>query len=296
MRRLLFLCSLVCSSLIVQAQELNCTVTVDAEQSGQPNQQVFRTLEQQVTEFINNSKWTDKAYNNQERIDCNMTIIITEYTGDSFGATLQIQSSRPAYGSTYDSPVYNYNDKQFNFRYIEFQPLNFNINSFDSNLISVIAYHVYTIIGLDADTFELNGGQEYFEVAKQIINTAASGNFSGWRATDGVQSRYRYNDALLSNVYKEFHDAMYDYHRLGIDKMHENPKEAKVEIVKAIEKLKSINDRRPNSFLLRTFFDAKSDEIQAIFSGGPQVEIVSLVENLNRMAPTKRTNWAEIKF
>ncbi|MAP53845.1 DUF4835 family protein [Altibacter sp.] len=296
MRRLIFLCSLVCSSLILQAQELNCTVTVDAEQSGQPNQQVFRTLEQQVTEFINNSKWTDKVYNNQERIDCNMTIIITEYSGDSFGASLQIQSSRPAFGSTYDSPVYNYNDKQFNFRYIEFQPLNFNINSFDSNLISVIAYHVYTIIGLDADTFELNGGQEYFEVAKQIINTAASSNFSGWRATDGVQSRYRYNDALLSNVYKEFHDALYDYHRLGIDKMHENSKEAKVEIIKAIEKLKSINDRRPNSFLLRTFFDAKSDEIQAIFSGGPQVEIVSLVENLNRMAPTKRTNWAEIKF
>ncbi len=278
------------------AQELNCTVTIDAEQTGQPNLQVFRTLETQLREFVNNTKWTDREYKNQERIDCNMTLVINQYDGDTFAGTLQIQSSRPVYASTYDTPVYNYYDKQLSFSYKEFEPLNFNINSFGSNLVSVVAFHVYTIIGLDADTFERNGGTPYFEVAKQITNTAASSNYAGWKPTDGNQSRYRYNDALLSSVYKDFHDAMYQYHREGMDIMASDAKKAKEQIADAIGKLRNINDRRPNSFLVRTFFDAKSDEIQAIFSGGPQVDITKLLENLNRLAPTKRSNWAEIKF
>lgn len=278
------------------AQELNCTVTIDAEQTGQPNLQVFRTLETQLREFVNNTKWTDREYKNQERIDCNMTLVINQYDGDTFAGTLQIQSSRPVYASTYDTPVYNYYDKQLSFTYKEFEPLNFNINSFGSNLVSVVAFHVYTIIGLDADTFERNGGTPYFEVAKQITNTAASSSYAGWKPTDGNQSRYRYNDALLSSVYKDFHDAMYQYHREGMDIMASDAKKAKEQIADAIGKLRNINDRRPNSFLVRTFFDAKSDEIQAIFSGGPQVDITKLLENLNRLAPTKRSNWAEIKF
>jgi len=280
----------------VNAQELNATVTIDAEQTGQPNQQVFRTLETQLTEFINNTKWTDKEFKNQERIDCNFSLIISDYENDVFTATLQIQASRAVYGSTYDSPIYNYNDRQANFDYKEFQPLNFNINNFDSNLISVFAYHIYTVIGLDAATFEKEGGIEYFEIAKQIVNTAASSTYRGWKSTDGTQSRFRYNDAILSSVYSEFHTAMYDYHRHGLDQMVESQRDAKLNIIIAIETLKSINDRRPNSYLLRTFFDAKSDEIEAIFTGGPSVKITSLVENLNRMAPTKRSNWSNIKF
>lgn len=293
-----FLLFLLCTIAVfsAQAQELNCTVTIDAEQTGQPNLQVFRTLETQLREFVNNTKWTDKTYKNQERIDCNMSLIISQFDGDTFTATLQIQSSRPIFDSTYDSPVYNYFDRQVSFNYKEFEPLNFNMNSFSSNLVSVVAFHVYTVLGLDADTYAPFGGAEYFEIAKQITNTAASSNFAGWKANDGNQSRYRYNDALLSQVYKEFHDAMYQYHREGMDVMSTDPKTAKLKIAQSIEKLKGINDRRPNSFLLRTFFDAKSDEIQAIYSGGPQVDITKLIENLNRVAPTKQSNWAEIKF
>lgn len=295
MRKILFLVvALVTVSL--QAQEMNCTVNINAAQTGQPNLQVFKTLENQLREFINNTKWTDKVYKNQERIDCNMTLTINQMDGEDFTGSLQIQASRPVYGSTYDSPIYNYFDRQVNFRYREFEPFNFNINSFDSNLMSVVAFHVYTIIGLDADSFQLNAGEPYFQTAKQITNTAASGKFSGWKAADGNQSRYRLNDALTSSVYQEFHDAMYIYHRKGLDVMDTNQKEGKQQIIAAIDKLKGINDRRPNSFVIRTFFDAKGDEIQSIFSGGPQVDIVKLVENLNRMAPTKRGNWEEIKF
>ncbi len=296
MRKILLSLLCIIAVFSAMAQELNCTVNIDAEQTGQPNLQIFRTLETQLLEFVNNTKWTNKEYKNQERIDCNMTLVISQYDGNTFNATLQIQSSRPVFDSTYDSPVYNYYDKQANFTYKEFEPLNFNINSFGSNLVSVIAFHVYTVLGLDADTYTPNGGEQYFEIAKQITNTAASSPFTGWKANDGTQSRFRYNDALLSTVYKEFHDAMYQYHREGLDIMSTNPKDAKQKIADAINKLKGINDRRPNSFLVRTFFDAKSDEIQAIFSGGPQVDITRLVENLNRMAPTKQTNWAEIKF
>ncbi|TDI73601.1 MAG: DUF4835 family protein [Bacteroidetes bacterium] len=296
MRRILFLITLLVSTLAVQAQELNATVTIDAVQTGQPNLQVFRTLEEQLIEFINNTSWTNKEFKNQERIDCNFTLIIQSFESTSFTGTLQVQSSRPIYGSIYDSPVYNYNDRQFSFDYIEFQPLVFNIHNFDSNLISVIAYHIYTVIGLDADTFKLNGGSEYFAIAKQIVNTAASGKFKGWKATDGTQSRYRFNDAILSNVYKEYHDALYTYHRHGLDKMDGDQMEGKNNIIQAISSLKNINDRRPNSYLIRTFFDAKTDEIERIFSGGPRVDINTLVENLNRLAPTRRTNWSNIKL
>ncbi len=278
------------------AQELRCTVTVNAEQTARADQQIFKTLETQLQEFINETQWTNMSMATQERINCDMVINVSNYDGDNFVATLQILSSRPAYGSTYSSPVYNYNDQQFAFKYVEFQPLNFNPNSFDSNLISVIVFHIYTMIGLDADTFEEGGGESYFEIAKQIVNTAASSNSVGWKSTDGVQSRFRYNDALLSNIYNEFHNVMYQYHRLGIDRMSENPKEAKEAMAASISKLRTINDRRPNSFLLRTFFDAKEAEISAAFSGGPSIDIAKLMEDLNRMAPTKRSSWEKVRY
>lgn len=291
----LLIVSIFFMSIFSYAQELNCTISINAEQTGQPNNQIFRTLETQLTEFVNTTIWTDKNYKNQERIECNMSIIISEFDSNLFTATIQIQASRPVYQSSYTSPIYNYNDKQFNFSYVEFQPLVFNVNNFDSNLISTIAFHVYTIIGLDADTFELDGGETYFSIAKQIVNTAATSGSKGWKSTDGKQSKYSINDALLSQVYKEFHTAMYDYHRNGLDLMYTSPKDAKINIASAINLLKGINDRRPNSYLLRTFFDAKSDEIQSIYSDGPAIDITTLVNNLNRMAPTKRSNWGEIR-
>lgn len=296
MNKILVLLLTVLFSLSTQAQELNASVVVNAEQTGQASLQVFKTLERDLTEFINESSWTDKVYANQERIDCNFVIIVSEYDNDMFTATLQVQASRPVYGSSYSSPIYNYNDRQFSFNYREFEQLNFNPNSFDSNLVSVIAFHVYTILGLDASTFSLNGGDDYFQIAKRIVNTAASGNFQGWKASDGNQSRYQINEALISPIYAGFHNVMYDYHRKGLDLMHEDPKAAKSNIAAAINQLKEINDRRPNSFLLRTFFDAKAEEIQSIFSDGPNVAIDDLVQNLTRMAPTKRDNWSKIKF
>ena len=144
------------------AQELNCNVVVNTELSGNQNLPVFNTLQRQLREFVNNTKWTNRVYGSQEKIECNFYINVTEYAGDAFKASIQIQSSRPVFGSTYYSPVYNFNDKDFTFRYVEFQNMIYNENQFESNLISVLAFHVYMVLGLDADTFELNGGDEYF--------------------------------------------------------------------------------------------------------------------------------------
>jgi hypothetical protein len=294
MRNFLLFISLAFFTATVFGQELNANVYVDAEQTGQQNNQIFKTLEQQLTEFLNTRSWTDDSYLNQERIECNFTLIISSFDGTSFGGSLQVQSSRPAFNSSYSSPLYNYNDRQVAFEYKEFEPLVFNINQIESNLVALVSYHAYTIIGLDAASFEENGGDTYFEIAKQIVNTASSSSYAGWKSTDGTQSRYRFNDAMVSNVYREFQTAMYDYHRGGLDIMESDPKQSKQNIIEAIKVLKSINDRRPNSFVLRTFFDAKVDEIKSIFSSGPQVNTVVLKEALNRMAPTRRSAWGEI--
>jgi hypothetical protein len=296
MNKLTYLLLLLCFSVQLTAQEFNATVVVNAEQTNVSSLQVFRTLERDLREFINETSWTNKVYANQERIDANFIIIVSGYDSDNFTATLQVQASRPVFGSSYSSPIYNYNDRQFSFSYREFQPLNFNPNNFESNLISGIAFHVYTILGLDASTYALDGGADYHRIAKQIVNTAASSNFQGWKATDGAQSRYQLNEALISPIFNTFHIAMYNYHRLGLDVMQDNAREGKEKIVEAINSLREINDRRPNSYLLRTFFDAKAEEIQSIFSDGPSVNIDQLTQNLTRMAPTKRDNWSTIKF
>ncbi|MDB4752225.1 DUF4835 family protein [Winogradskyella sp.] len=295
MRKLAILFTLL-YSLGVLAQELNCTVTVIAQQTGNDNNVVFRNLEKQLNEFISNTQWTDKNYSQQERIDCNMVINVQEYNNDLFAATLQVSSSRPVYNSTYNTPVYNYNDKSFNFRYLEFQNLVYNPIQFESNLISVLAFHVYMILGMDADTFELNGGSEYFKQAQIIANYSQQLNGQGWKLEDGLQSRFALIDNLMSPTFKEFRTTMYEYHINGLDLMHEDTKKGKTKLTSVLEELQKIHRRRPNSFLMRVFFDAKSDEIMDILSGGPSVNITDSMDILNRIAPTYSQKWRNIKF
>jgi hypothetical protein len=278
------------------SQELNCEVVVNAQQTGNENLPVFKTLEKQLKEFINNTKWTNKTFTPQERINCSMVINVSAYNNDSFIASLQVQSSRPVFNSTYVTPVYNYNDGDFSFRYVEYQDLIFNKNQFVSNLVSVIAYHVYMILGIDADTFAQKGGEEYYKQAEIILNYSQQENFKGWNLADGRQTRYILISNILSPTYKEFRDVLYSYHFEGLDLMNENPKLAKEKIASSFDQLKVMNNRRPNSFLLRTFFDAKSDEIEQVFSGGPSVNIAETKEILTKIAPMHSSKWRNISF
>ncbi|WJJ98289.1 DUF4835 family protein [Algibacter luteus] len=287
---------LICIGLAGFSQELNCNVVVNAEQTGNENFPIFKTLEKQINEFVNNTKWTNKVFKDQERINCNMFINVINYSGESFQATIQVQSSRPIYGSSYSSPIYNFNDKDFNFRYLEFQNLIYNPSQFESNLISVIAFHVNMMLALDADSFKENGGDEYYKQAQIITNYSQQGNFQGWKLEDGLQSRFTLIDNVLSPTFKEFRTVLYNYHRKGLDVMSDDVKAGKESISKALETFQAMNNRRPNSFVLRTFFDAKAEEIEQIFTDGPSVNISSLKETLQKIAPMHSSKWQNIKY
>jgi len=287
---------LFCLGLSGFAQELNCTVVVNAQQTGNENFPIFKTLEKQLNEFVNNTKWTNKNFAPQERIDCSMFINVSNYSGETFQASLQVQSSRPVYGSSFTTTVYNFNDADFNFRYLEFQNLIYNPTQFESNLVSVLAFHINMILGLDADSFERNGGVDYYKQAQIITNYSQQGNFSGWKVEDGLQSRFTLIDNILSPTFKEYRDVVYSYHREGLDVMSENIKLGKELIATSLKAFETMNRRRPNSFLLRTFFDAKADEIEQIFSDGPNVNIASLKETLQKVAPMHSSKWQNITF
>ena len=296
MNKLLSFMFFLCFSGAMIGQELNCQVIVNAEQTGQANSSVYSTLQNSLTEFINQTRWTNKEFLPHERINCSMFINITGFDSGNYTGTIQIQSSRPVYGSTMVSPVLNFNDENLVFEYTEFEPFSYNPNEYNSNLISVVTFYVYIILGLDADTFEEMGGTEYYQEANQIVNTAQQGSRPGWKATDGSRSRFQLNSELLSNSFAGYREALYNYHRDGLDVMHMSPIEGKKGVATAILDLERMNSRRPNSLLLRSFFDAKADEVEQIFSGGPSVQIKPVVDALNKMAPTFAENWSNIRF
>jgi hypothetical protein len=280
----------------LSAQELNCTVKVLAQQTGNDKNVVFQTLETQLNEFINTTVWTDQSFGPQERINCSMVINVLQYNNDAFSATLQVSASRPVFNSSYSSPVYNYNDKTFNFQYLEFQNLVYNPVQFESNLISVLAFHVYMILGMDADSFSPRGGSDYFNQAFTIANYSQQLNGQGWKLEDGLQSRFAYIDNLLSPTFEEIRMAMYNYHRKGLDVMSTDLKEGKTQIADVIGDLQKIHNVRPNSFIMQVWFDAKADEIMDVLSGGPSINIAETVNILNRVAPLHSQKWRKITY
>lgn len=296
MNKIILLVAFFLGITSLSAQELNCEVIINAEQTGQTNLQVFKTLERSISELINQTSWTNQEFQNQERINCSVFITISSFENETFTGTIQVQSSRPVFGSSLISPIFNFNDEQFTFNYREFEPLNYSQNSYSSNLVSVLSFYVYTILGLDADTFSPEGGTQYHQEANRIVSTAQQGNMPGWRGNDGARSRFRLNSDLLSNAFTAYRDVVYTYHREGLDLMHKDPAAGKKSIANSLEKLNSLNDTRPNSLLMRVFFDAKAQEIEQIFVGGPSVSSSNLVETLNRVAPMYAENWRKIQF
>lgn len=285
-----------CMAFVSEAQELNCQVIVNANLVNQTNQQIFKTLERSLNDYVNKTKWTNKSFRENERISCSMLLTITSYENDNFSGTIQIQSNRPVFNATYESPVFNYQDKLFSFKYLEFQPLFFNENVFESNLTAVINYYVFIILGIDADTFEINGGTPYFRQAQRIVNLAQGSGYSGWQQVDGNRTRWELVDNLMSNTFGQYRVAMYNYHRLGLDLLVDKPINAKQSVLTCMKLFESLNNSRPNSFVLQTFFDAKSEEIANVFSGGPKTDVVGLVNTLNKIAPLYANTWSQIKY
>ena len=250
-----------------------------------------------MNDFVNKSKWSNRIYKENERVNARMFITVTEYNAPAFKATIQIQSSRPVFNTSYESPVFNYKDNQFDFEYIEFQPLVFNQNIFESNLVGVIAYYVYIILGLDADTFSLEGGSEYYEEAQRIVTQAQGTSYRGWsQSSTENKTRFILVDNLRSNTFREYRIAMYNYHRKGLDILGDNNSTGKQVIAGTMRLFETLIKRRPNAFLIQAFFDAKSEEIANIFSDGPKIDLVALKETLNNVAPFYSSTWNEIKY
>ena len=268
-----------------QAQELNCTITVNAQKLSNANQSVFKTLEMSLSEFVNKTQWTSQIVKQNEKINCSMYITISTNNSDQFVATIQVQSSRPIHNSSYTSPILNFNDKDFTFKY----------SAFESNLVSVISFYSYVILGMDADSFVAESGNSYFETAQNISNVAQQSGYKGWKQADGNQNRYFLINDLLSPAFSEVRQTTYDYHK-GLDLMNQDLKASKEKIKKSLLNLVKLNTSRPNAFLTRVFFDAKSDEIVSIFSGGPSISITDLVDNLNRISPLNSSKWSSIKY
>jgi len=278
------------------AQELNCTVTLNADKIRGSNKSVFKTLQNSISEYLNTTKWTNIKVKSNEKIQCAINIfILEEPQTNQYKGTMQILVNRPVFNSTYQTTIFNFKDDNLSFSYKEFDPLRFSENSFDSNLTSMLTFYAYTVLGIDADSFALKGGDVFYKQAENVINLSQQSGYLGWNKIDGNGSRFELNENLLSPVYVEYRNAMYQYHREGLDIMYTSSEAGKSTIANAILRLKKIYDTRPDAFILRVFTDAKADEIVAIFSEGPTFDVTSLKDVLLKISPYNNSKWKNIK-
>jgi len=294
-QKVLFILLVLFSVFEINSQELNSLVTINYKQVEGTNTQVFKTLEKSLSEFINQSKWTNQEVKSEEKIDCAFTIIITSRENNTFNATLQVQSTRPVYGSTYASPVLNLKDNNFNFKYNEFDPLIYNRNSYESNLVSTIVFYVNVILGVDADTFKKYGGETYLKEAENVMLQAQQSGLSSWQNVVGKQNRFLLIDNLLSPKLKYYRTAIYNYHRNGLDNFIGNKTLAKQAVEDAVISLENIYNKTVSNYLIRLFFDAKVDEIVNIYSDGPETRnLTKLTQVVKKISPNNNSKWRNI--
>ena len=248
-----------------------------------------------IYEFVNNKKWTTTNVQNEERIECTIMINISkQISNDEFEGSIQIQSTRPIFGTSYKSTLFNYLDNNFRFKYVEYQSLEFSDVTHMSNLTSVLAFYVNIILGLDYATFSEEGGNEYFNIAQRIVSNAQNTPEPGWKAFESDKNRYWLAEDLMDSRYSDFHMCMYRYHRSGLDKLAEEPDDARYEITESIESLKSIYRNNPSAFILKVFFDAKSDEIINIYSEAFPNEKARIVKTLAEIDPANSSDYQAI--
>ncbi len=296
MKKIVIILSVLISSLSVFAQELDCRIQVNhSKLQGTTNDKLFQTLQQELYEFINNTNWTNHVYTRDERIECNIYITIDDQiSSDEFNAKIQVTSSRPVYNTSYLSPILNHLDNNFQFKYVEFEPLEFNENSFSNNLTAVIAYYCYIIIGMDYDTFGSSAGTPYFQKAEKIVQNAQAAQESGWKAYENLKNRYWLVENLLNSQYSAMRDFMYTYHRLGLDKMSDKPSEGRAGIEQAIEDLKNTHRKKPGSFLMTLYTTAKGDEIINVFSEGFPDEKARVYNIMKEIDPANSSKYEKI--
>ena len=286
---------LLAVSLPLQGQELRCQINVSSSQVQGSNKQVYDAMRKNIYEFLNNTKWTDHVYSEDERIECSFMFRITEQIStDEFRGTLTVQSRRPVYGTAYSTTLLNHQDNDIHFRFAEFETLEFNEQTHTSNLISILAFYVNIILGLDYDTFSLEGGTLFYERAEQIVGNASNAPESGWKAFESQKNRYWLVENLLNSKYEDFRTLLYNYHRLGLDTMAENPNDGRAVIADAITELRRAYRENSQAMIWPVFFSSKSDEIENIFSEGFPDEKARIVQVLKEIDPANASKWDNI--
>lgn len=290
------LCTL---SLGTFAQELHCTVTVNSQQIEGTNKQVFETLKKSIEEYMNGNRWTNMTYSEQEKIECSMQIVVNGVQDNLYACEMTLQSRRPVYGTTYTTPLLNFVDRQFTFQYQEYDRIEYQQNTFTTNLTAMLAYYCYLIIGHDQDSFQRLGGTPYFQACEEIVNACQSASMEGveaegWRAFKSNRNRYALVNNLLDEAFKKYRHYYYEYHRLGLDEMSANVTNGRARIAQGMPVLKEAFRARPATYVINTFLDAKADEIVDIFKQGTDKEKQTVYELLTDIDPTRQNTYDKI--
>jgi hypothetical protein len=270
---------------------------VNANKLTSANKNIFRSMQMDLYEFVNNKKWTKHNFANNERIECSITIQINkQISSDEYEATLNIQSKRPVYNSSYKTTMLNIQDEFFRFKYQEYQTIEFAETGNKDNLTSVIAYYVYVILGFDYDAFSPSGGTEYFERARQIVNESqnASGTKNGWRAFESDYNRYWLVDNVLNKTYAPFRELMYVYHRKGLDVMADQLEAGRAEVAESLKLIQKVFRSRSKLYITRVFFDSKSAEIISLFSQSYADEQNRVIKILSECDPSNASKYEQI--
>ena len=293
MRRTLLLAIMALAlAFSLRAQEFRCSVSVNAQQVQTNEKKVFETMKQAIEEFVNNRTWTNVEFEQYEKLECNISLILSEQTSlTDFGGQLSVQLRRPVYNSNYTTGLMNFVEPDFQFSFNESQPLEFDPNTFYSNLSSTLGYYIYIMLGITFDSYGPHGGEPFFEVAQTIVQTANKSGYRGWKTTDGQKARYWWMENHTNPNYATLRQAYYYYHRMGLDMMTKDQTEARKNIIQALQLVQQTNKKRTNLLCVSMFMDVKISEIVSIFTPAPQEEkkqVYNLVReispiNLNKM-------------
>ena len=278
------------------AQELEAKVVVNHQKIQGTNTSVFTTLQESITEFMNTRKWTNAQYATREKIVCSLNLIVNEYSDDGrFECSLMVQANRPVYNASYNTTVFNFNDNEVNFNYIEHDKLEFSDDMVDNNLTAVLAYYAYLIIGLDMETFALKGGTDILHKAENVVNNAQMIGEDGWKAFGDSKNRHALVNDYMNGAMEPYRQLMYDYHRKGLDEMAQNAERGRSNITTALTLLEKARQEKSMSALPQLFTEIKKDELLGIYSKGTTKEKEEVVRILSYVNPSYTSDWEEMK-
>ncbi|MBR5783816.1 MAG: DUF4835 family protein [Bacteroidales bacterium] len=286
MKKIFLIIILAVMVLSANSQEFRCSVTINSQQIQTTEKQIFETMKQTIEDFVNNRKWTTASFEPHEKIDCNIGLILSERVSlTEFKGQFSIQVRRPVYNSNYTTGLFNYIESDFQFSFNESQPLEFDVNSFTSNLSSGISYYLYLFLGVYFDSFAMMGGDPFFEIARTIAQTAEKSAYRGWRNTDGQKARYWFVENYTNPTYKDLRIANYNYHRLGLDMMTKDQTQARASILSALKSIQKVHQVRTNLLATQIFLDVKLNEVASIFGPAPDMEKKEIYNIVKEVSP-----------